>query len=123
MNENLPGGKETGALHGDLELWRILRKGLRTSLAERGIDIGDDEASLVTRFMLEYVEKRGFRVVPARPTSAMHLATRQALDVGKRMTVSWVGLRAKQRWRYEAAIAAGPSWRRGYEHDRNSVED
>ena len=70
--------------------------------------------------MLEKIEGSGFRVVPLRPTSEMHLATKQALDVGKRMTVSRVGLRAKQRWRYEAAINAAPNWRRGYELDRTN---
>lgn len=101
----------------DVDLWRLLKKALRSSLADRGIEVGDDEASFVTRFMLEKIESSGFRVVPLRPTSEMHLATKHALDVGKRMTVAWVGVRAKQRWRFEAAINAAPNWRRGYKHD------
>jgi hypothetical protein len=47
----------------------------------------------------------------------MQQAIKQALDQGKRMSVDWVKQRTKQRWRYQAAIDAAPSWRRGYEQD------
>lgn len=122
LDDELSANCKPAASQQDLEVWRLLRKALRRSLADRGIDIGDDEASFMTRFMLEYAEEKGLRIVPERLTSAMHLATKQALGERKRKTVSWVGWRTKQRWRYEAAIEAAPSWRRGYELDRNGSE-
>jgi hypothetical protein len=123
MSQPLSEVQKPKASQSDLEMWRILKKALRASLADRGIIVGDDEASLMTRFMLERVEGSGLRVVPLKPTSEMHLATKQALDEGKRMTVSWVGLRAKQRWRYQAAIDAAPTWQRGYEQDRKDADE
>ncbi|MCQ2005269.1 hypothetical protein [Rhizobium sp. NRK18] len=102
----------------DLDTWRILRKALKTGLSDRRISLGDDEASLVTRFMLEQIEASGLRIVPAKPTAEMQRATKEALDQGKRMSITWVKPRTKQRWRYQAAIDAAPSWRRGYQLDR-----
>ncbi|KEQ09334.1 hypothetical protein GV67_01285 [Pseudorhizobium pelagicum] len=91
---------------------------MKTGLSDRGIIIGDDEASLITRFMLEQVEGSGLRLVPIKPNSHMQLAMRHALDQGKRMSIAWVKQCTKQRWRYQAAIDAAPSWRRGYELDQ-----
>ncbi|CDZ35831.1 Hypothetical protein NGAL_HAMBI1146_15730 [Neorhizobium galegae bv. officinalis] len=102
----------------DLDTWRILKKALKTGLSDRGILLGDDEASLMTRFMLEQIETSGLRIVPAKPTSAMQQAIKEALDQGKRMSVTWVRQHTKQRWRYQAAIEAAPSWRRGYKLDQ-----
>jgi hypothetical protein len=79
--------------------------------------VKEDEASLITRFILEHVEKSGLRVVPVKPTTAMQLAIKHALDEGKRMSISWVRQRTKQRWRYVAAIEAAPDWRKGYERE------
>lgn len=102
----------------DLDTWRILKKALKTGLSDRGIRVDDQEASLITRFMLEQIETSGLRIVPAKPTSEMQQAIKDALDQGKRMSVAWVKPRTKQRWRYQAAIDAAPSWRRGYELDQ-----
>lgn len=106
----------------DLDTWRILKKALRTGLSDRGIVVGDNEASLMTRFILERIETSGLRVVPVKPTSEMQQAIKQALDQGKRMSVAWVKQRTKQRWRYQAAIDAAPSWRRGYELDQKAED-
>lgn len=102
----------------DLDTWRILKKALKTGLSDRGIRVHDQEASLMTRFMLEQIETSGLRIVPTKPTSEMQRAIKEALDEGKRMSVTWVKPRTKQRWRYQAAIDAAPSWRRGYELDQ-----
>ncbi len=102
----------------DLDTWRILKKALKTGLSDRGIRVDDQEASLMTRFMLEQIETSGLRIVPTKPTSEMQQAIKDALDQGKRMSVTWVKPRTKQRWRYQAAIDAAPSWRRGYELDQ-----
>ncbi len=107
----------------DIDTWRILKKALRTGLSDRGIVVGDDEASLMTRFMLEQIETSGLRVVPVKPTSEMQKAIKLALDECKRMSVAWVKQRTKQRWRYKAAIDAAPSWRRGYELDRKAPRE
>lgn len=104
----------------DIDTWRILKKALKTGLSDRGFTIDAEEASLVTRFMLEQVESSGLRLVPIKPNSQMQLAMRHALDNGKRMSVNWVQQRTKQRWRYQAAIEAAPSWRRGYELDNRA---
>lgn len=101
----------------DIDTWRTLKKAVRTGLSDRGLVVGDDEVALMTRFMLEQIETSGLRVVPVKPTSEMQQAIKQALDPGKRMSVDWVKQRTKQRWRYQAAIDAAPSWRRGYEQD------
>jgi hypothetical protein len=101
----------------DLQTWRILKKALKTGLADRGIVVGEDEASLMTRFMLEQIETGGLRIVPVKPTTEMQQAIKQALDQGKRMSVAWVKPRTKQRWRYQAAVEAAPNWRRGYLQD------
>lgn len=77
----------------------------------------------MTRFMLEHIEASGLRVVPVRPNSRMHLAIKEALDQGKRMSTRWVGRHTKQRWRYQAAIDAAPSWRRGYEMDKKTEDE
>ncbi len=105
----------------DIDTWRTLKKALRTGLSDRGFVVGDDEVTLMTRFMLEQIETSGLRVVPVKPTSEMQQAVKQALDQGKRMSVAWVKERTKQRWRYQAAIEAAPSWRRGYELDRKAI--
>lgn len=102
----------------DLDTWRILKKALKTGISDRGIRVDDQEASLITRFMLEQIETSGLRIVPAKPTSEMQQAIKDALGQGKRMSVAWVKPRTKQRWRYQAAIDAAPSWRRGYELDQ-----
>lgn len=102
----------------DLDTWRILKKALKTGLSDRGIRVDDQEASLMTRFMLEQIETSGLRIVPTKPTSEMQHAIKEALDQGKRMSVTWVKPRTKQRWRYQAAIDAAPSWRRGYALDQ-----
>ncbi|WP_159946320.1 hypothetical protein [Rhizobium sp. 18065] len=101
----------------DVDTWRILKKALRTGLSDRGLDVGNDEASLMTRFMLEQIEKSGLRVVPLKPTSEMHEAIKMALNQGKRMSVAWVRGRTKQFWRWKAAVDAAPNWRRGYAQD------
>ncbi|MGO7585960.1 hypothetical protein ACC689_29165 [Rhizobium ruizarguesonis] len=61
----------------DLQTWRILKKALRTGLLDRGIVVGDDEASLMTRFMLEEIENKWS---PCRPgeTYNRHAASHQA---------------------------------------------
>lgn len=105
------------ASQADVDTWRILKKALRTGLSDRGFAIEPDEASLIARFMLEQIETSGLRVVPVKPTTEMQRAIRHALDQGKRMSVAWVKPRTKQRWRYQAAVEAAPSWRRGYLHD------
>lgn len=102
----------------DLDTWRVLKKALKIGLSDRGIRVDDQEASLMTRFMLEQIETSGLRIVPTKPTSEMQHAIKKALDQGKRMSVTWVKPRTKQRWRYQAAIDAAPSWRRGYELDK-----
>ena len=122
MNErSSENGSPPGSSQVDLDTWRILKKALRTGLSDRGIVVGDEEASLVTRFMLEQIETSGLRVVPVKPTSEMQRAIKQALDDGNRMSIAWVKQRTKQRWRYKAAIDAAPSWRRGYELDRKGA--
>ncbi len=115
-------GKDRQPRKVDLDTWRILKKALRIGLSDRGIVVGDDEASLMMRFMLEHIEERGLRVVPVKPTTEMQLAVKDALDRGKRMSISWVPQRIKQRWRYRAAIEAAPDWRRGYEQDSEDRE-
>ncbi|MDK1488632.1 hypothetical protein QN219_00955 [Sinorhizobium sp. 7-81] len=57
---------EVVTLQVDLDTWRILKKALKTSLSDRGIVMGDDEASLITRFMLEQIETSGLRTVPGK---------------------------------------------------------
>ncbi|NOV15447.1 hypothetical protein E5S70_04980 [Ensifer adhaerens] len=115
MNErSSENGSPPGSSQVDLDTWRILKKALRTGLSDRGIVVGDEEASLVTRFMLEQIETSGLRVVPVKPTSEMQRAIKQALDDGNRMSIAWVKPRTKQRWRYQAAVEAAPNWRRGY---------
>ncbi|MBB4255284.1 MULTISPECIES: hypothetical protein [Rhizobium] len=104
----------------DIDTWRILKKALKTALSDRGFNIEAEEASLVTRFMLEQIETSGLRVVPAKPTTEMQQAIKQALDQGKRKSVAWVEPRTKQRWRYQAAIDAAPNWRRGYLLDQGA---
>lgn len=106
----------------DLDTWRILKKALKTGLFDRGFGLGDNEASLIMRFMLEHIENSGLRVVPVKPTTKMQLAIQHALDSGKRMSIGWVRPRTKQRWRYQAAIEAAPNWRQGYEHERREAE-
>ena len=101
----------------DLQTWRILKKALKSGLSDRGILVGEEEASLITRFVLEQIETSGLRVVPVKPTTEMQQAIKQALDQGKRMSVAWVKPRTKQRWRYQAAVEAAPDWRRGYLRD------
>lgn len=124
MNErSSENGSPPGSPQLDLETWRILKKALRTGLSDRGIVVGDYEASLMTRFMLEQIETSGLRIVPVKPTSEMQKAIQQALDEGKRMSIAWVKQRTKQRWRYQAAIDAAPSWRRGYELDRKAPDE
>lgn len=125
LEEQLPPKNQSNleTLQVDIDTWRILKKALRTSLSDRGLLVGENEASFMTRFMLEQIESSGLRVVPAKPTSAMQQAVKQALDKGKRMSVAWVKQRTKQRWRYRAAIDAAPSWRRGYEEDRKEAAD
>lgn len=119
MSDQLPARSDQTFPHQlDRDTWRILKKALKTGLSDRGICVGDDEASLITRFMLEQIETSGLRIVPAKPTSEMQQAIKEALDQGKRMSVTWVKPRTKQRWRYQAAIDAAPSWRRGYELDQ-----
>ncbi len=98
----------------DIDTWRILKKALKTGLSDRGFTVDAEEASLITRFMLEQMESSGLRVVPVKPTTEMQQAIKQALDQGKRMSVTWVKPRTKQRWRYQAAVEAAPNWRRGY---------
>lgn len=104
----------------DLDTWRVLKKALKKGLSGRGILVGDHEVSLITRFMLEQIETSGLRIVPVKPTSEMQQAIKEALGQGKRMSVTWVKQRTKQRWRYQAAIDAAPSWRRGYELDQDT---
>ncbi len=114
---------ETQALatsQADIDTWRILKKALRTGLSDRGFKIDAEQASLITRFMLEQIETSGLRIVPVKPTTEMQQAIKHALDPGKRMSVAWVRPRTKQRWRYQAAIDAAPNWRLGYELDRDA---
>lgn len=107
----------------DIDTWRTIKKALRTGLSDRGVVLGDDEVVLITRFMLEQIETSGLRVVPVKLTSEMQQAISQALEQGKRMSVAWVKQRTKQRWRYQAAIEAAPSWRRGYSFENSKRND
>jgi hypothetical protein len=116
-------GQTTATSQRDIDMWRILKKALRLGLSDRGFIVAEDEILLMTRFMMEHIENRGLRVVPLTPTSEMQSATRRALDEGKRMSLSWVKWRTKQRWRYQAAIDAAPSWRRGYDQEVKDATD
>ena len=106
----------------DIDTWRALRNSMRDGLASRGINPTDRDIDLVTRFVLEEMEQRHFRVVPLKPTREMHVAVQEALYEGKRQSVRWVRPRIKNQWRYIAALDAAPSWRRGYEAYRQSAE-
>jgi hypothetical protein len=48
----------------DLQTWRILKKALKTGLSDRGIVVGDDEASFMTRFMLGRSRQVAFVLSP-----------------------------------------------------------
>lgn len=113
----------SGASEADIQFWRILKKAFRTGLSDRGISIAQNDLILAVRFMLEEIESSGLRVVPEKPTSQQHQAMKEALDLGKRRSTSWVGRRTKQRWRYQAAVDAAPSWRRGYEMDKKTEDE
>ncbi|MGR9385169.1 hypothetical protein [Rhizobium leguminosarum] len=120
MTHNTNEDENAAPSQADIDTWRILKKALKNALFDRGIKIAAEEASLVTRFMLEQIETSGLRVVPVKPTTEMQRAIKQALDQGKRMSVTWVKPRTKQRWRYQAAIDASPNWRRGYILDQGA---
>lgn len=106
----------------DIDTWRALRNSMRDGLASRGIKPTDRDIDLVTRFVLEEVEQRHFRIVPLKQTREMHVAVQEALYKGKRQSVRWVIPRIKNQWRYISALDAAPSWRRGYEADQQSDE-
>ena len=106
----------------DLDTWRILKRALRLALSDRGIEIDSADVALVTRFMFERIEASGLRMVPVKPTSGMQAAIKQALDDGKRLSVTWVKQKTKQRWRYQAAIDAAPDWRKGYQSDHGVAD-
>ncbi|MGR9150883.1 hypothetical protein ACU8MT_15725 [Rhizobium leguminosarum] len=120
MTQKISEDQNAAPSQADIDTWRILKKALKTALSDRGFNIEAEEASLVTRFMLEQIETSGLRVVPAKPTTEMQQAIKQALDQGKRKSVAWVEPRTKQRWRYQAAIDAAPNWRRGYLLDQGA---
>lgn len=93
-----------------------MRNSFRKALSGRGLAIDENDRRLVTRFALEEMEIRGYRLVPVKPITEMQKAVRHALDDGKRQSVKWVGSRVKNRWRCVAAIDAAPNWRRGYDY-------
>jgi hypothetical protein len=109
----------------EMNTWHAMRNSFRTALTDRGLAIGENELRLVTRFALEEMESRRYRLLRVKPTAEMQAPVRRALDEGKRQSVNWVGPRVKNRWRYRAAIEAAPNWRRGYDHDHasQSAED
>ena len=104
----------------EIDTWREISNSLREALSSRGLAVDENDLRLVTPFVLEEMESRGYRLVPVKPTAEMQAAVRHALDEGKRQSVKWVGPRVKNRWRYAAAIEAAPQWRRGYEHEQAS---
>lgn len=114
MTQTTNEARNPASSQADIDTWRILKKALNTGLSDRGFTIDAEEASLIARFMLEQIEASGLRVVPVKPTTEMQQAIKQALDQGKRMSITWVKPRTKQRWRYQAAVEAAPNWRRGY---------
>ena len=113
----------SNASQADHQFWRILKKGFRTGLSARGIAVGEKDLILALRFMLEEIESSGLLVVPITPTKKMHKETKHAFDPGKRRSMGWVGRNTKQRWRYQAAIYAAPSWRGGYEMDKKTEDE
>lgn len=125
MKNNHPGAK--WAMSDDVRLklgvglWGVVKNALTAGLADRGIKLADEEVRFVARFMLEHLEAKGQRIVPVKATLDMHEAMRVALDEGKRMSLKWVQGKAKQRWRYQAALDAAPDWRLGYEQERERV--
>lgn len=122
MTQTADEDRNSAASQADIDTWRILKKALRTALSDRGFTIGAKEVCLITRFTFEYLEACGLRITPLKPTRMMQQAIKQALDQGKRMSLNWVKQRTKQRWRYQAALEAAPSWRRGFEHERNEAD-
>ncbi|EDQ31792.2 hypothetical protein HPDFL43_21814 [Hoeflea phototrophica DFL-43] len=114
---------KSGASQVDIDFWRILKRGFRTGLSDRGIAVGEKDLILALRFMLEEIETSGLHVVPWKPTSQQHQAIKEALEEKKRMSIRWVRTRTKQRWRYKAAVEAAPNWRHGYELDKKVEEE
>lgn len=106
-----------------VDFWRILKKGFRTGLSDRGIVVGEKDLILALRFMLEEIESSGLHVAPGKPTSQQHQAMKEALDEKKRMSTRWVKTRTKLRWRYQAAVNAAPNWRHGYELDKKAEDE
>lgn len=102
----------------DIDTWRALRNSVREAFSSRELKPTDKDLNLVTRFALEEMEQRGFRIVPDKPIREMHVAVQEALRKGKRRSITWVGTRTKNLWRYVAALDAAPSWRRGYAADQ-----
>lgn len=121
MKSNHPGAKRVMSddvrLKLGVGLWGVVKNALTAGLADRGIELPDDEVRLVTRFTLEHLEAKGQRIVPVKATLDMHEAMRVALDEGKRMSLKWVQGKTKQRWRYQAALDAAPDWRLGYQQE------
>lgn len=98
----------------DFDFWRGVRNGMQAALEARAISATPEDVSLITRFALEEIERRGYRLVPTKPTREMQDAVKHAMDKGRRQSISWVSAKLKNRWRYSAAVDAAPQWRNGY---------
>ena len=97
--------------------WRMLLNCNKAALAGRKVNVSDRDASLLTRFFLEEIEAKGFRIVPEVPSAAMVQASRSAMD-DARQREAWVHDKTKHKWRLRAAIAAAPEWQSGEQRDR-----
>ena len=78
---------------------------LKKALADRRIDLPDDEIALVSRFLIERLTKARFAVVPHPPTKAMLSASMSALRKGKRPSIVRIGTKRKHRHRLITAIS------------------
>lgn len=103
----------------EVETWRAIRNALARSLHDRSIQLAPMDVALVTRFTMEELEAKGYRLVPVKPTRRMVEASMRALDKTKRTDVRWVASRTKHRWRLVASIEAAPNWRAGYEGEKD----
>jgi hypothetical protein len=98
----------------DNDFWRGVRNGIQAALEARAITAAPKDVSLITRFALEEIERRGYRLVPVKPTREMQDAVKHAMDKGRRQSISWVSAKLKNRWRFLAVVDAAPQWRNGY---------
>ncbi|MGI2036311.1 hypothetical protein ACRQ1B_28450 [Rhizobium panacihumi] len=83
----------------DIDFWRGTRNGMQAALEARAISVGHKDVSLITRFALEEIEPRGYRLVPSEPIREMQDAVKHAMDKGGRQSISWVSAKSKNRWR------------------------